>query len=109
MPDVDIPNEVASKSFVNQTGNIAATTIFTPSAAGLFRFSFYIEGSPVVSTVNLTLAWTDDFGAQSLSVGFGGNFIGDTLPIRIASGSLSLSASQSGGTTYSVYIAVEQL
>jgi len=109
MPDVDIPNEVASRSFINQTGNIAATVLFTPSAAGLFRLSVYINGSPVVSSVTVTFTWTDDVGAQSLALGFGGSFLQDVAMLRVASGSISVSASQSGGTTYSLFVTVEQL
>jgi hypothetical protein len=112
MPDIDIPNRVASQSFLNQTGNLASTILFSPAAAGNFRVSVYAElkaGSTAVVTI--TFLWTDDDGAQTLALSLGvpGGYSHDTIFIRSASGSISVSASQSGGSTYSLYTAVEEM
>lgn len=115
MPDIDIPNVVASTSFVGKTGAISATTLYTPGTAGLFRVSVYVT-APAQSQVgpSITLAWSDPNGAQSVAFtipisGVSPSQLSFTQLMEVASGSISLSATDPNGDTYSVYVAVETL
>jgi len=111
MPDVDIPNRIADQSFLNQTGNVATTTLVA-SASGNYRLSVYgalAVGSTAV--VSITFTWTDTSGAQSIVITLGspGLYAHDTVFVHATSGSISISASQAGGSTYNLYAAVEQM
>jgi len=59
---------VATVELTGQTASIGATTIYTPSAAGLFRASVYQLCTKAGSggTLDTTISWTDDVQAQSL-------------------------------------------
>lgn len=63
---------VAQGQLRNQTAPIPATTIFTPAAHGLYRFSAYatlISSNPMYGTERfLNLSWTDDAGPQTAPV-----------------------------------------
>src|SRR6266536_3222650 len=63
------PLIVAKGKLVNQTAEIPQTTIYTPSATGLYRLNAYmVETSPISSQGvywSFNLLWTDDGGAQS--------------------------------------------
>ena len=67
MPDVDIPNRVANfSSLGNNANSFPATTVYTPTVAGLYRVSFYVAlpAYPNPSTT-LQISWTDVDGARS--------------------------------------------
>ena len=105
--------EVASGSLTGQTGAIAAFTLFTPPAAGLFRLSvrgvFTTVGS--ISDFGVALSWTDESGANNGAVQYG------TLPspsyviYSSASDPIQLSASVEPGfnSTYNLHWVLEQL
>jgi len=70
---VTISNIVAKVSFLNQSASISPTTIFSPSADGLFRISAYMVQVPPYpaacsigcGSATLSFEWTDDAGLQS--------------------------------------------
>src|SRR5438445_5842652 len=67
MSDIDIPNRVANfSSLGNNANSFPATTIFTPTVAGLYRVSFYVAEPTFPSpTANLQISWTDTDGARN--------------------------------------------
>jgi hypothetical protein len=112
-----LPCEVASVSVTAQTTTVPLTTLFTPSADGLFRISVYMSSSPSAgSTWAYALFWTDDIkarnsGRQQLSPGV---FSSLSVPVRGLAGqplsySISAGASNPPGATYNLSITVEQL
>lgn len=59
---------VATAQLTGQTGNIVTTTLYTPSAAGLFRISVYqICTTTGTGTLSSTIGWTDAAGAKTTS------------------------------------------
>lgn len=125
------PAVVASVKVTNQTTPIPATVLFTPSADGLFRVSVYMvttvpktNGTQAVWVSNID--WTDDAGnwlfvepadtpAYALS---NSNVFGRTndWPLNFwakagtpISYSVISSNGQAGGSTYEVFITLEQL
>ncbi len=63
----------ASNGYANllaQTASISATTLFTPSADGLYQVSVYanVTTTDPTATMSVTITWTDDSGAQSSTV-----------------------------------------
>lgn len=59
---------VANVQLTGQTGDIATTALYTPSAAGLFRISVYqICTTSGTGTLSCTVSWTDASGAKSTS------------------------------------------
>lgn len=114
MPDVDIPNEVASQSFTSQTTALAATTVFTPSAVGLFRVSMYTNAASNPG-VTITVSWTDPvFGANSVqfpqvsTINNSANNYGSAFLRVSANSNIQVSAS-APSVTYNLYVVVEQL
>ena len=55
-------------SLTGQTGDIGATTIYTPAVAGLFRVNVYAICSKAgtAGTLAVTIGWTDEVGAKTL-------------------------------------------
>lgn len=113
MSCVDLPSIVAKQSFVSQTSSLGSTTIFTPSADGLFRISAYLERSSA-SFVSCTASWTDDYTSRSAIVaevdsnGFQAGV--GTIAIRAKSGdAISVSTSYAGTDAYDLYVVIEQL
>lgn len=121
MSCVDLPQIVAKQSWLSQSSALAATTIYTPSADGLFRVSAYIEvssGSTRAPSAQMT--WTDDHAAQNNSGLLGGVDVAGnwtingsfaTRAFRATSGNpIQISTSLSAGTgTYDLYVVIEQL
>ena len=58
---------VGSVNLTAQTGSISNTTIFTPSAAGMYKASVYMVTTTAGSagTVSCTIGWTDSAAAQT--------------------------------------------
>ncbi len=52
-----------------QTGSVTATNLFTPSANGLFRVSYYLTTTTAGSagTVSVTFTWTDEAKAETFT------------------------------------------
>jgi hypothetical protein len=66
------PVIVAKGRFVNRATPIPTTTLFTPSADGLFRLSIYmtetVTGANVFDSWVFVLNWNDDAGAEGSNV-----------------------------------------
>lgn len=110
----------ATVSLTGQTGNIAATTIYTPPAAGLYRVSVYqictTAGS--AGTLNSVIGWTDNVGAKTLSpaadVTLTSTANGATGAsfIRATAAAITYATTITGGAgnpQYALYICVEKL
>jgi hypothetical protein len=72
-----LPKVVATQAFANQTSGLPATTIYTPTAAGIFRISLVTSSSPVGSsgeTAAPAVNWTDPTGGA-------GSFDFETIPL----------------------------
>ena len=91
---------VAKKSFLNQTGAIASTTLYTPTASGNYRVSIYsdTQNPPDLNAMCPYFVWTDDFNGQTNE---GGPGCLNTNPLTFGQGILVLHVK--GGTTISVY------
>lgn len=117
MPDVDLPNVVATKTFLNQTASLVLADVFTPTVAGLFRVSGYLEESSGGVGLTAVVKWTDDNRAQTA----GGVLTQMMASLQWSSGApvtlrsaanQSISVSVDIGTntvTYSLYVVVEQM
>jgi hypothetical protein len=121
MSCVDLPQIVAKQSWTSQSGALASTTVYTPSAAGLFRVSAYIEvSSGSTRAPSASMTWTDDHAAQNNSGALGavdasGNWTINgsyaTRAFRVAANTdIKVSTSIGAGTgTYDLYVVIEQL
>jgi transcription elongation factor len=91
---------VAKKSFLNQTGAIASTTLYTPTASGNYRVSIYsdTQNPPDLNAMCPHFVWTDDFNSGQTNDGPG---CLNTNPLTFGQGILVLHVK--GGTTISVY------
>lgn len=107
---VNIAPLVASGSILAQTSPLSGSTIYTPTAAGLFRVSLFNEGTGG-GTMALSVLFTDDTGSHVVSSP------GTTLPqtfsavVRCTAGNDIQVAADifSGSPTFSLFYAVEQL
>lgn len=122
----NVPNIVASGSLQHTGVSMAATTIFTPAATGVYRVSIYISpelnGSYPAGTppCDFTLTWTDASTSRSLSI-IGGTLDGGAVSAapKITAGDLIIQstasaiqvATSNGVLTgvYDIYYVVEQL
>jgi hypothetical protein len=94
------------ESFPNQTGDLAATTLFTPPEDTDYQACLYLENiSPNTGTVQVTASWTDDRGAQSHSIAGTGS-LGGCFPIHsLATTAVTLSGTDFGSSqTYTIYV-----
>ena len=128
----NVPSIVASGSIASEANPsgpgtiIPSTTIYTPTAAGIFRVSVYVagvaSGNPS-SFENLYLTWTDENGSQQLQAGenldgnsgfSSGSSLGGLqafdLIVHAEADAMQVSADHgSGAGTYTLYYVVEQL
>ena len=111
--------QVAKIESIGQTGDIASTTIITPSTAWFFRASVYLICTTAGGgTLSFTLAWNDAAGAKTLSPA------SDIVLDNVANGStgnefivanasaISFStaiASKTGNPVYNAYLILEQI
>lgn len=116
MSCVNVPQIVASQTFLLQTSSLSSTTIYTPAAAALLRVSYYIESSVTGQDVTLGLTWTDNYQTQSNTVANSNEsqkFNLGSNPVSVihsaASQPIAITASFSGSGSYNVYVTVEQL
>lgn len=62
---------MTSVTLTGQTGPIAQTTLYTPSATGIYLVSMYLVGTTVGDgQVGPSLYWTDDAGTQNTTPGY---------------------------------------
>ena len=110
---------VATKSLTGQTGDIGATTLFTPSATGTYRVSVYLVCTTAgTGTLSLTIGWTDDAQAQTtkpatdINLNTKGNASSGVFFINATAVAITYTAAiagKAGSPVYSVYLTLEQL
>ena len=107
------PIVVAKQSFLNQTGTVATTTLFTPSADGDFLVCITSDCNSAGGGAQGVLSWTDDFASPENQFNIThdsaeNNFV---QPMHVLSGDpITISAEEnSSGTTYSIYAIVIQI
>lgn len=120
------PTIVAKIRRPKQTDQIPTTTIFTPTADGMFRISVYTTMVVPGSGYSVIVYWTDNAGPEianvggttSGSYGTGSYCVSAAGPppcgtIIFAKGgtpvSYSTSGDSNGGGTYDLYVVVERL
>jgi hypothetical protein len=121
------PQIVAKGRLLNQTGELAQTTIFTPSLSGLYRLSVYgmITTADTANNQNsyYNLFWTDASGPNSYygaMLGYDGQLGGfnqSTCPLATftfqaqAGAAVSHSVTKSGtdNAVYALYWTIERL
>jgi hypothetical protein len=115
-PKLPSPIIVAKTSFLNQTGTIPQTNIYTATADGDFRFSAYLDSAASTGSGALVITWTDDFSTTAAAqLNFGPTsaptHAGLTAPIRMKAGtSFALFENNPGPLgPYNVYITLESL
>jgi len=103
----------------NQNAAIPSTTLFTPSHDGIYRVSAYMAQTKDQAGWVVSLAWSDDGGAEALD----GMLVSEgTLPPdayetavstieAVAGQPVTFNVNPNGGdiSTYSLYFVVEQL
>ena len=116
---------LAQVALTGQVADISATTIYTPSATGLFLVSVYFTETATANAdtpPNINVLWTDDGGStNSDNAGVGSPSVSSaqkpesialTFPVECVAGQ-PIQYSITGGTyttqVYSVYITVSQL
>jgi hypothetical protein len=111
---------VGTVSLTAQTGDINATTIYTPTALGLYRISVYAlcTTGATAGLLDVTIGWTDDKQAQSsvvvndLNLNTAGNAATYTLLIRSTATAITYTtaiAGKDGTPQYALFIAAERL
>ena len=112
---------VATASLTGQTGDISATTLFTPSAIGTYRVSVYMVCTTAgdAGTLSCTIGWDDDAQSQTVKPatdidlsGLGNASSGVTFIQSAASVAITYTvaiAGKVGSPAYSLYITLEQL
>jgi hypothetical protein len=106
-------------ALTNQTAGIPETTLFTPTKAGLYRYSIYLSGTGQSGLWTLSINYHDLTGqATSIPVQIG-PFSGDAnaiwtslplAPISVQPGTpVTFTIFGSGPATYNVGVTIEQL
>lgn len=111
--------QVTKVTLTGQTGDIGATTLYTPLAAGLFRVSVYMICTTAgTGTLSLTLGWTDIVGAKTLKptadVDLASTANGATGEAFISATTAAITyttaiAGKAGSPQYAVYMSVENI
>lgn len=111
--------QVAKTEYIGQTGDIASTTIYTPTTAWFFRVSVYmICTTSGGGTLSCTIGWDDAAGAKTLKVAadidLASTANGSTGNEFIVSNASAITfttaiAGKTGSPTYNLYILVEQM
>jgi hypothetical protein len=108
------PITIVRLTLKNQTADIGALNLFTPTSSGLYRVSAYAEITPgSTGFVEVALSWIDEAGAEGPSIfatgsGSGsGSLVVHSLPNQ----PVTLSTEAGGGFSgsYNLIITVEQL
>lgn len=111
---------VKTIQLAGQTGDIGATTIYTPAAAGLYRLSVYsvCTTAGAGGTLDVTLGWTDVEQAQTsvvindldlTTLGAAGSNILFISPSAAAITYTTAIAGKSGSPEYTLDIVAERL
>ena len=110
---------VTSSQLTEQTDDIATTTIYTPSSAGLFRINVYMICTTAgTGTLSCTIGWTDLAGAKAISptgtVDLSSIANGATGISFISTGASAITlataiAGKAGSPKYAFYIVLEAL
>jgi len=106
-------------SLTGQTGDIAATTILTPSVAGLYRINVYMICTTAgTGTLSCTIGWTDIVGAKTLKpsadVDLASTANGAVGTAFISSTAVAITyttaiAGKAGSPAYALYLVLENL
>jgi hypothetical protein len=104
-----VPSVVARQDFLSQTSNLATTTLFTPSASGLFRVTVY--GIPSGPNITVTIGWTDDDGANSFNPSdqAGNGARSGTVAIRSTANPITIAVTRTNAPTWNLSVVVEDL
>lgn len=111
----DVNSHDFSESFINQSGTLPTTTLFTAPADRDYIVTLYLENtsSVPVGTIQASLSWTDDVQTRQVSVNAATSTNQSSSGIfsaHIKSGqSLVLDASDltMSGQTYTVYVTAQ--
>ena len=113
------PCVVTTATLTGQGAPLPPTAIFTPPDSGVFRISTYLSATHPINTAGtwtLYLAWTDDIGGRSaptVAQTTSSNANTATFVVQAIGGKpvfyRTTAAGGWKGTTYNVYIVVEQL
>ena len=110
---------VATVSLTGQTGDITTTTLFTPTASGLYEVSVYMVCTTAGGgTLSCTIGWTDDAQAQSTSpagninLSVLGQATSGVVFIRSTAANITYAtaiAAKTGSPQYALFIVVKQV
>jgi hypothetical protein len=104
---------VSKSSFVNHTGSLSSTVIYTPPSTRDYRVSVYVEENLDSYQPTATVSWTGIGGQQkqeSETSPFGTMPGYLSFPVRATSGNaITLSVSTNSLDIYSVYVTIEKL
>ncbi len=110
---------VGTVQLTGQTGDIAATTIYSPAAAGLYRVNVYMICTAAgTGTLSCTIGWSDIVGAKTLqpagTVDLASTANGSVGTSFISSGASAITyataiAGKAGSPTFAIYIVLERL
>lgn len=111
------PCVVASVSLTDQTTSVSHVPIFTPTATGLYRITYYEASSPILgSSWAFEWDWTDDFKTRNygpFTLSRGSYFNASVPAARVLAGqpiTYTITAgSHAEGTSYNLFATVEQL
>jgi hypothetical protein len=105
---------VAKTTMTGQTAAIGTTTVFTPGAAGDFRVSVYASRnatSGAFSCGGIDVSWTDEYSATNRTVQYGSSspFVSNSVVIHSTANAITFDTVSCSGTTYDIFVTVEQL
>jgi hypothetical protein len=110
-PCQTLPCIVASISLINQTESVNQVPIYTPSATGFFRISYYEEVVGAIGVFTFTWNWNDDVRRET----FGpfqenaGQYFNAGIPgMRVLAGT-PITYTVTGHGIYNLVAIVEQL
>ena len=115
-----LPTKVATVSLTGQTGNITTATIYTPSAAGLYRVSVYVICTTAGGgTLATTIGWSDIVGAKTIKptadvdlASTANGATGEAFISSVTSVAITYATaitSKTGSPQYALYIALERV
>lgn len=108
----NVPSIVANGS-ITHSGNLTATTIYTPTAAGLFRLSVYITPTSGSNGGSVSPIWTDVNGQTqngTLDLNTNGYLATESWTFNAdASTNIQLATNSMVGRSYILYYVLEQL
>ena len=101
---------LARASFLNRSGNLATTTIYTPPTNQNVRVDIYISEINAVTGVTPFISWTDETQFRFTNYAGQQNWFSVSLPIRAVAGTpISISVATDPTQRYDVWVTVEML